>query len=288
MPPRVWIMLFWGVVGWGWEGQGSTWKGFSVALVVKNPPAKQDTWVGSLGGEDPLEKGTDAHSSILAWRIPWTEEPGGLQPMGSQRVGHGWSDLAHTHMCTWKSTFNIFQENLLQKKRKRCHRTCSSGEGSCPPRILFALEPSFQAGDRVSAAPRAPCSGCGGLSLLSREAKWQLSGSEILGKLFHLLGPWFSGESTGLLQKRSQGSFLVWSWVSQTSSNWWCSRLLLSTVVLILRRKRWLKLSRESHHCDSFLSVFVYPPFSPKKIHTLKSLQYVTLSVFWAMQHAGS
>ena len=49
--------------------------------------AMQETWVQSLGQEDPLEKGMATHSSILAWRIPWTEEPGGLQSMGSQRVG---------------------------------------------------------------------------------------------------------------------------------------------------------------------------------------------------------
>ena len=55
--------------------------------MVKNPPAMQETWVRSLGWEDPLEKVTTTHSSILAWRIPWTEEPGGLQSMGSERVG---------------------------------------------------------------------------------------------------------------------------------------------------------------------------------------------------------
>ena len=56
--------------------------------MAKNPPAMQDTWVQFLGQEDPLEKGMVTHCSILAWRIPWTEEPGGLQSMGSQRVGH--------------------------------------------------------------------------------------------------------------------------------------------------------------------------------------------------------
>ena len=59
-----------------------------VVEAVKNPPAMQKTWVRSLGWKDPLEKGTATHSNILAWRIPWTEEPGGLQSMGSQRVGH--------------------------------------------------------------------------------------------------------------------------------------------------------------------------------------------------------
>ena len=61
-----------------------------VAQMVKNPPAMRETWVQSLGWEDPLEKGTATHSSILAWRIPWTEEPGRLQSMGSHRVRHDW------------------------------------------------------------------------------------------------------------------------------------------------------------------------------------------------------
>ena len=61
----------------------------------KNLPAVRETWVRSLGWEDPLEEGMATHSSILAWRIPWTEEPGGLQSMGSQRVGHNWA-IKHT------------------------------------------------------------------------------------------------------------------------------------------------------------------------------------------------
>ena len=59
--------------------------------MVKNLPIMQElqeTWVGSLGQEDPLEKGMATHSSILAWRIPWIKEPGGLQFMGSQRAGY--------------------------------------------------------------------------------------------------------------------------------------------------------------------------------------------------------
>ena len=59
-----------------------------VAQTVKNLPATQETWVRSLGWEDPPEEGMATHSSILAWRIPWTEEPGGLQSIGSQRVGY--------------------------------------------------------------------------------------------------------------------------------------------------------------------------------------------------------
>ena len=56
--------------------------------MVKNLPAIQDTWVQSLGWEEPLEKGMAANSGILAWRIPWSEEPGGPKSMGSQRVRH--------------------------------------------------------------------------------------------------------------------------------------------------------------------------------------------------------
>ena len=56
--------------------------------MVKNLPVMWDNWVQSLGWEDHLEEDMTSHSSILAWRIPWTEEPGRLQSMGSQRVGH--------------------------------------------------------------------------------------------------------------------------------------------------------------------------------------------------------
>ena len=61
---------------------------FPSGSVVKNLPAGQETWVRSLGGEDPLKKGMVTHSSILAWRISWTEKPGRLQSTGWQRVGH--------------------------------------------------------------------------------------------------------------------------------------------------------------------------------------------------------
>ena len=59
-----------------------------VAQRLKRLPAMQETWVQSLGREDPLEKEMATHSSTLAWRIPWTEDLGGLQSTGSQRVGH--------------------------------------------------------------------------------------------------------------------------------------------------------------------------------------------------------
>ena len=65
-------------------------KDFPIAQMVKNLPAMQETQVQLLGQEDPVEKEMATHSSILAWEIPWAEEPGGLQSVGSQRVGYNW------------------------------------------------------------------------------------------------------------------------------------------------------------------------------------------------------
>ena len=79
-------------------------QGFPGGSVVKNPPAVQETWVQSLGREDLLEKEMATHSSILAWRIPWTEEPGGRQSKGSVRPygdrHHCATEHAYTHDCS--------------------------------------------------------------------------------------------------------------------------------------------------------------------------------------------
>ena len=71
--------------------------GVHVAQTVKSLFAMQEIWVWSLGREDPLQKETGTHSSIVAWRIPWTEEPGRVQSVGSHRVRHDCSNLAHMH-----------------------------------------------------------------------------------------------------------------------------------------------------------------------------------------------
>ena len=117
-----------------------------LAQIIKNPPAMQETWVRSLGWEDLLEKGTATHSTILAWRIPWTEEAGGLQSMGSQRVSHDRSNLARMHAGTFLAgqwlrlcTSTAGVEGLIpsqgteilpaaqhsQKKRKHSNSSCS-------------------------------------------------------------------------------------------------------------------------------------------------------------------
>ena len=85
---------------WSWETEKGDWPHFPrvslrdtslVAHLVKNPPAVHETWVWSLGWEDPLEKGKATHSSILAWRIPWI-----VWSLGSQRIGHDWVTFTFT------------------------------------------------------------------------------------------------------------------------------------------------------------------------------------------------
>ena len=78
-----------------------------MAQLVKNLSTIWETCVQSLGWEDPLEKGMATHSSILAWRIPWTEETSGLQSMGSQRVGHNW--LTNTFTSRYTKVANYLQ-----------------------------------------------------------------------------------------------------------------------------------------------------------------------------------
>ena len=77
-----------------------TFWGFPGGAIGKEPTChcrRHEMWVRSLGWEDPLEAGIATHSRILAWKIPWTEEPGRLQSMESQRVEHYWMDLEHVH-----------------------------------------------------------------------------------------------------------------------------------------------------------------------------------------------
>ena len=85
-----------------------------VAQTVKNPSAMRETWVRSLGWKDPLEQGMATHSSILACQIPWTEEPGGLQSTGSQRVGHGVTNSTAYYSKGFSS----------KKKKKNTKITC--------------------------------------------------------------------------------------------------------------------------------------------------------------------
>ena len=80
------VSLF--IISPSWKQTKHSPMGEWMAQMVKSLPAIQETQVQSLGWDDPLEKRTATHSSVLAWRVPWTEEPDGLQSMGLQRVGH--------------------------------------------------------------------------------------------------------------------------------------------------------------------------------------------------------
>ena len=112
MRPLVWALIYYDWYPYKERTFGTETykrKGFPNGSVVKNLPAMQKTQekqVQSLGQEDSLEEGMATHSSILAWRIPWTEEPGGLQSVASQRVRREWSDWAHTHtkVSPWENT----------------------------------------------------------------------------------------------------------------------------------------------------------------------------------------
>ena len=84
-----------------------------MAQRVKRLPAMQETQVPSLGRENPLEKEMATHSSILAWRIPWTEEPGGLQSTGSQRVGHNWATSLSLSFFPLTSSIGITSEKAM-------------------------------------------------------------------------------------------------------------------------------------------------------------------------------
>ena len=97
----------WHAINTGINAQLSWLRASLVTQKLKRLPLMRETWVWSLGQEDPLEKEMATHSSILAWRIPWTEKPGGLQSMGSQRVRHNWETNTHIYNNTCLKWFNF-------------------------------------------------------------------------------------------------------------------------------------------------------------------------------------
>ena len=117
--------------------------------MVNNLPAMRETWVLSLGREDPLEKGLAIHSSILAWRISWTEEPGRLQSMELQRVGHDWVTntftfnyvfKTHNYKCKihWKPTHQK-PSNLMTNSHNYWEFCQYSFRCDFPPVIVLAF-----------------------------------------------------------------------------------------------------------------------------------------------------
>ena len=100
-----------------WYCQSFSFQSFEgVAQTVKRLSAMQETRVRSLGWEDPLEKEMAIHSSTMAWKIPWTEEPGRWQPMESQRVGHDWATLPYLTYTDCRETCPRFKKFIVSGK----------------------------------------------------------------------------------------------------------------------------------------------------------------------------
>ena len=89
-----------------------------MAQTVKRLPIMWETWVRSLSWEDPLEKEMAPHSSTFAWKIPWTEEPGRLQSMGSQRVGHDWATKLSLSFLLYTTTHTTIKINLKSERNQ--------------------------------------------------------------------------------------------------------------------------------------------------------------------------
>ena len=100
---------------------------FPVAQMVKHLSTMWETQVQSLGWEDPLEKEMAIHSSTIAWKIPWTEEPGRVQSVGSQRVGHDWTFQSLSQILIWERVL-VYPPHRLIEIRLGASQTCPSSE----------------------------------------------------------------------------------------------------------------------------------------------------------------
>ena len=120
-----------------------------VAQRVKRLPTMWETWVRFLGREDPLEKEMATHSSTLAWKIPWSEKPGRLQSMGSQRVGHDWATSRHNVIVLqWLCCITVYCVIIAQSCLTLCNPPGSSVHGIFPGKSSgvgcpFLLQGSF-------------------------------------------------------------------------------------------------------------------------------------------------
>ena len=131
-----------------------------VAQTVKNLPVVLETWVRSLGWEDPLEEGMAAHSSIPAWRIPWTEEPGGLQSMGSPRVKHVWATEDRAAQPVYSRIIHIGWEHFVSCPQDPQEETSSETlqlfcSPDSHPQRSRGVSPTLGKSDEACSAPPA-------------------------------------------------------------------------------------------------------------------------------------
>ena len=148
-----------------------------VPQMVKNLPAMQETWVWSLDPEDPLEKGMATYSNILAWRIPWTEEPGGLPSMGSQRIMHDWVTNT-SHIELWSQTMNGIIPGIPQLTKYICRHVTGHLASQRKPEICPVLWSSSE----------RPASTTGG-SIACHTTFWALTSILAPGAPAHILPP---------------------------------------------------------------------------------------------------
>ena len=165
--------------------------------MVENLPAMWETWVQSLGWEDPMEESMASHSSILAWRIPWTEEPGGLQLLGLQRVRHDWMTVEHTPPSICIYLIYFINQALLLLLLSRFSRVwlCATPETA-----------AHQAPSSLGFSRQEHWSGLPFPSPIHENEKWKWSRSVVSESSpphglqpTRLLCPWdFPGKSTGV------------------------------------------------------------------------------------------
>ena len=115
------VIIFFLTYPWAYRWFMRYFRTSLVAQMIKRLPTMQETWVRSLGWEDLLEKEMATHSSTLAWRIPWMEEPGGLKSMGSQRVGHDWATSISLSLLLHFRIFERLISNILVLLPGRSH-----------------------------------------------------------------------------------------------------------------------------------------------------------------------
>ena len=185
--------------------------------MVKNLPAMQETWVQSLGQKDPLEKGMAIHCSILAWRIPWTEEPGGLQFVGLQRVRHDWATFTTTDFTYSEMHETFFNLTVFCVFFKICLFLAVLGLRCCVQALSSCSEWGLFSSCRVWASQ------CGGLSCGSTDFSSYDALVWLPWGMWGLLGAGIEPESpalaTGFLTTRPPGKPTAW-WVLTNAYTW--------------------------------------------------------------------